>query len=123
MSVNGYLCVEIDTDAKYEQEARRWADEHGYGVHSEKGRLTIETEFDTSYFSDLVWFEKEVADLGIPASDWTAHFHYTCEEGACEHGGNVIVTIANGKIESFLTSTIVMEESVPWFEFELEEEA
>lgn len=124
MSVNGYICIEITTDAKYEEEARRWAKEHFYGVHAERdGKLTIYSAGDVSYFdSALEHFAHEVSELAIPASEWKAEVHYTCEEGACDDGGNIHVKIADGRIVSFQESRIEMVEVEPWCEFEMTEE-
>jgi len=123
MSVNGYICIEIVTDAKYGEEARRWAKEHRYTVYAERGgKLTVDADYDVGYFdSALDNFAKEASDLRIPASDWKADVHYTCEEGACDDGGNVHVTIANGRIASFQESRIEMVEVEPWCKFNLEE--
>ena len=126
MSVSGYICIEITTDAKHEEEARRWAKEHYYRVIKPKdddGKLFIEGEGDVSYFDfALAHFAYEASGLAIPPSEWKAEVHYTCEEGACEDGGNIHVTIADGKIASFQESRIEMVEVEPWCGFELEKE-
>ena len=123
MSVNGYICIEITTSEKYEEEARRWAKEHYYAVHAERnGKLAIGAEGDVGYFSDaLEHFAKEAFDLHIPTAEWRAEVHYTCEEGACDYGGNIHVTIANGRIASFQESRIEMVEVEPWCEFDIVE--
>ena len=124
MSVNGYICIEITTDAKYGDEANRWARKHLYTVHGESGgKLTIDGEGDVSYFDfALEHFAHEVSELAIPASEWKAEVHYTCEEGACDDGGNIHVTIADGKIASFRQSRIEMVEVEPWVTFDITEE-
>lgn len=124
MSVNGYICIEITTDAKHWDEARRWAKENRYAVHvGRDDKLTMDADYDVSWFdSALQDFAREASSLAIPASEWKADVHYSCEEGACDWGGNIHVTIADGKIASFQESRIEMVEVEPWCGFELEKE-
>ena len=122
MSVNGYISIEITADAKYGNEADRWANMKCYEVSSKDGLVRITDEGDTGYFDRaLGYFAEEVSDLEIPASDWKAEIRYSCEEGACEDGGNIHVTIEDGKIASFKESRIEMVEAEPWVRFEIPE--
>lgn len=121
MSVNGYIDIDITTGKEHEEEARRWAKRHHYSVRETEGKLIVNCEGDGGWFSDeLERFADEASDLAIPASEWKAEFHYTCEEGACDYGGNIHVSIADGKIASFQESRIEMVEVEPWCKFELE---